>query len=108
MKGANVAISTFGLPSLSFCQCASPPSPRHDTIPMPVISASRDASATGRLQLQEADARGGVADVAGHVGIWKIDHAEGEYGVADALAVHLDERLGDGVAGAFVLQRGGD
>ena len=45
-------------PASSACQCASGPSPRQETMPMPVIQASRAASAIGeRLHRQARCAR---------------------------------------------------
>ncbi len=43
MCGENDAQSTFGRPAMSPCQVASHPSPSVDTIPMPVIQASRSS-----------------------------------------------------------------
>ena len=76
MKGAKVVVSALGCASISFCQCAWGPSPRQETMPTPVIQASRAVSAIGRRLGRQADLVGGFAHPQLHFGIGKIEHAQ--------------------------------
>src|SRR6185503_11589847 len=102
-KGANVVASAPGCDAMNFCQCASAPSPRQETMPIPVIQASRGASAIRqRLAARQADRLGALAHLDRESRIGKFGHAERDGGVANGLAVAGDARLGHCVAGAFV------
>src|SRR3954462_13059298 len=92
-------------PLLSFCQWASGPSPRQDTMPMPVMQPSRAASVI-RHHLHRQAGRGGEFEhTAPDFGIGEFDHPKHDGGVPDYLAFVLALRLGDGKAGAFVSER---
>ena len=73
-------------PSINFCQCASGPSPSVETMPTPVIQASRCASAIGRRLGLQSDRRRDFAHPLGHVGVGEIEHAQRQRGIADELA----------------------
>ena len=76
MKGAKVAVSALGCAFISFCQCASGPSPRHETIPTPVIQTSRVLSAIGRHLGRKTNSLGGFAHPQLHLSIRKIEDAQ--------------------------------
>src|SRR5450756_1306760 len=108
MNGAKVAVSAPGCASISFCQCACDPSPRHETMPTPVIQASRAASAiSGRLDGKSYRCRP-VAHLPFHFRIGEIEHAQRQRGVANQFALGPDFRLDDRVAGPVMLQTGVD
>src|SRR5579885_1154007 len=108
MTGANVVVSALGCACISFCQCASGPSPSEETMPMPVIHTSRAPSAIGERLHWETDAFGGFAHALVHLGTRERHDAESECRVADRLAHGRNACIGDGVAGALVLKFCGD
>src|SRR5262249_19612235 len=101
-KGAKVSASTCTRRSQSPCQCASAPSPRQDTMPMPVIQVWCSASAMVERLHREFEDRRHLLHAGAELGIRKFDQAEGDLGVADALAVAADVGLSDREARAFV------
>src|SRR4051812_44174618 len=108
MNGANIAISAAGFASSSFCQWASAPSPRQETMPIPVIQASRAPSAIRRRPHRVSNFCGGVAHAASHLGIGEGQDTEREGGVAHGLAVCGDAGFGHGVTRTVMVQLGGD
>src|SRR5436309_8271215 len=84
-------------------QCASMPSPRLLTIPMPVIQTSR-ASAMGEHFHGERDLRGDILHAGAERRVRKFDQAECELGAAHRLALTADLRLRDGEARTVVHQ----
>ena len=82
------------------------PSPRQETMPMPVIQASRGASAMGQRPHREFEDRGHLLHAGAELGVRKLDQPERDLGVAGELAVAPDLGLGDRVARAFVQQLG--
>src|SRR6476661_4284453 len=98
--GANAAVSAVdGLARPS--QCASMPSPRQLTIPMPVIQTSR-ASTMGEHFHGERDLRGDIFHAGAERGIGKLDQAESQLGTAHRLSLTLDVGLGDRITRAVV------
>src|SRR5262249_9861491 len=81
-------------------------SPRQDTMPMPVIQASRGASAMSEGPHRELEDRGHLLHVGAEFGVGEFNQPERDLGVAGELAVAPDVGLGDGVARAFVQQLG--
>src|SRR5262245_14045382 len=103
-KGGNAVVSACGLPELRPCQCASSPSPRQETMPMPVMKASRPASAMDGSLDRQSDFLGDSLHAGAKFTFGKVDHAERDLGVADRLAVAFDLGLGHGEAGSLVDQ----
>src|SRR5574340_525529 len=104
-NGANVTVSAAGFPSFSFCQCASGPSPRLDTIPMPVIHASRAASAIGqRLVVREANRSRTSAHFGGKARIGEFGNAEGYRRITHRFSIAGDARVGHGKTGAIMCE----
>src|SRR5262245_39762403 len=106
--GANRVASALGRPSMSRFQCASGPSPRHETMPIPVIRTLRAASAIGARLGRELDPvrpffHAGAELVAG-----KLHHLEGDVGAADLFFVDRDARLGHRISRAFMNELGGE
>src|SRR5258708_3491387 len=90
IRGAKLVRFGCGRPEFSASQWASGPSPRHDTMPMPVIQASRVASAIdGRLKRQ-SDAGCGFFHGGAEAGVAERHEPEGDVGAADQLAVGHD------------------
>src|SRR5262244_3022678 len=83
------------------CQCASAPSPRQDTMPMPVIQASRGASAMSEGPHRELKDRGHLLHAGAEFSVGEFNKPERDLGIAGELAVAPDVGLGDGVARAF-------
>src|ERR1700722_11622427 len=111
-KGAQVVTSAGRGAALRPCQCACGPSPSVDTMPTPVIQASRGRSAAGsaigqRLH-REGERGGGFFHVLAELRVRELDHAERDLRVAGELAVEADLGLGAREARAFMLERGGE
>src|SRR5450759_2209800 len=104
MNGAKVAVSALGCASISFCQCACAPSPRQETMPTPVIQASRAALDISACLDAKSDSCGGVAHPFNHFGIGEIDNTKRQLGVANQFAIGPDFRLGDREAGSVMFQ----
>src|SRR6187551_1469370 len=102
MHGANVI--SLGATGTAFrpLQCASRPSPRLDTMPMPVITTSRRTSAIGERFHRKFEAGGCLFHHLAECGIGKWHDAKRQFCIAGRLAVHPNERLGDGVTGTVV------
>src|SRR5665213_2073856 len=107
-KGAKVAVSATGCAAISFFQCASGPSPKLETMPMPVIQASRGASAIGGCFRVQPESDGCFAHIGRHRRIGEIENAESDGRVADRLAGPFDFRVCDGKTGTVVHELRGD
>ena len=84
------------------CQCASRPSPRHETMP---IAGDPDLARVSHWRAPPSGNAMSAATfsmLARKLGLGKFDQAERELGVADRLAVAPDLGLGDREAGAVV------
>src|SRR5512143_1079468 len=101
-NGAKLVVSAWGCASVSFCQCASGPSPRHETIPIPVIQTSRALSAIGRHLGREADSSSGFAHPLLHFIVGKIENAKRQCGIADRLAAERNTCVRDRIAGTLM------
>src|SRR3984957_4491551 len=108
MNGAKRSVSMARLFSAKPCQCGSSPSPRQETMPMPVIQAARGLSTMGERLHGETDARRHLLHVGAQARVGERHDAQGELGIAGCLAADRDRGLGDGEPGAIVQQRGGD
>src|SRR5471030_1857419 len=106
--GGNFVASAPGCASISFCQCASGPSPRQETIPIPVIQASRSTLAIGGYLDRQSNPRGGLTHPPAYFFAGEFKHAQCERGVADDLAVNRDAGLGNGVARSIMHQARAD
>src|SRR3954466_4364063 len=106
--GANRLSSTLIFFSFSASQCASSPSPSEETMPMPVIQTSlapADLCSVMRYRLQwEADLVGLRVHVHAQGRVREGGKAEGEFSAALQLLADAYLGLGDGKAGAFVLE----
>src|SRR5689334_25315149 len=101
-KGAKLVSSMTVSPALSFCQWASSPSPRQDTMPIPVMQPSRAASVIRGDLHRHADVRSQLQHTAFELVVGEIDNAKHDGSVAHDLAVNLGPCLGYSEAGAFV------
>src|SRR6516162_3578517 len=93
-------------PALSACQCASGPSPRQDTMPMPVIHASRVLSPMGERLARELEECRHFLHAGAKVRIGTFHEPEGHLGVAGKLVLAANIRLGDGEARTLVHELG--
>src|SRR5258708_31471208 len=109
-KGAQVARSARRGGAPRPCQCASGPSPNVETMPMPVIHASRAVSAAvstiGRRPEREGDRGGGLFHVLAEFLVGEFDDPEGDLRIAGELAAVADLGLGACQTRAFVHERG--
>src|SRR5689334_21043766 len=108
MNGGNDSASITGLFSENPCQCASGPSPRQDTMPIPVIQASRGASAIRLRFHRKTDPRRHLFHGGAQARIGERHDAQRQLGLASRLAGDRDRGLRHGEAGPFVQHRGGD
>src|SRR4030081_3030495 len=83
------------------CQCACAPSPRHETMPTPVMQTSRAVSAmirhlggarAGELLHREGERGRGLLHVLAEFRVGEFDDPEHELGVAGELAFVADLR----------------
>src|SRR5258708_2456511 len=99
-------------PAFSASQCASSPSPREETMPIPVIQTSLAPADFGsvldsvmRHRLQwEADLVGHRVHVHAQGRVGEGGKAEGEFSAALQLLADTPLDLGDGKTGTFVLE----
>src|SRR5215216_3922144 len=101
-------VSAQGRACISRCQCASGPSPRHETRPMPVTRTARAASAIRRRLYGDLQTLAPFLHAGAELLIGKIRHLEGDLRVADGFAVDRDASRRHGIARAFVHQLGGN
>src|SRR6516225_3698568 len=102
MYGAKRSSSRSSRPSAKPCQCASAPSPRQDTIPIPVIQTSRGTSPmSDRLDRELEDLRH-LLHAGAEVGAGEFHQPKCDLGVADQLAFAADVGPCDGKARALV------
>src|SRR5580700_2466963 len=105
-NGAQVARSAGRGGAARPCQCASDPSPSVETMPMPVIHASRVASAVGstigRRPQREGEGGRGLFHVLAKLLVGEVDHPERDLGIAGELAAVADLRLGARIARALM------
>src|SRR4051812_1525140 len=93
MNGVKFLSSIIVSPADSFCQCASRPSPRQETMPIPVMTPSRAASVIGDHVHREAQLARKLEHFTFEFGLGEIDDAERDGGIAGDLAVELALRL---------------
>src|SRR5581483_3414165 len=93
MYGAKDVASAAGGAAFSPCQCASIPSPRQETRPMPVIRLSRASDMRQGLH-RKGDFGGELFHVGPKVRIGEFDDTEGELRAGDELALVTDLGLG--------------
>src|SRR5271166_1826107 len=104
--GAKLLVSRQRRPSFKPCQCVSAPSPRQDTIPMPVIQTSRGASGIGESPDRELEDCRHFLHVGAELGARELHQPENNLGGAYGLVVAANVRLGDGEAGSFMQELG--
>src|SRR5882757_11473697 len=102
MQGAKRFSSMLMRRALRASQCASSPSPREDTIPMPVIQASFGSVMRHRL-LRKADLVGHRVHISAQVGIGEGNMAEGQVRAALQLGTNARFRRRDRKTRTFVL-----
>src|SRR5260370_40604709 len=111
-KGAQVTASAGPGAALRPCQCACGPSPRLETMPTPVIQASRAVSAAvspiGQRLHREGERGCGLFHVLAKFLIREFNDTERDFSVASELAAVSDFRLGTRKARSLMAQRGGD
>src|SRR5262245_55559087 len=83
----------------------SAPSPRQETMPIPVIHVSRRASAIGGRLYRQTDTACDLLQIAEELLIGKRHQPERNLGIANQPVVAFDFRLRDRKAGAFMLER---
>src|ERR1043166_327889 len=88
---------------MSRCQWASGPSPRHETMPMPVMTASRASAMARDLERERELVRPGM-HVRAELLVRERHGAESDLGFAHRLAVAGEPRLGHREARALVHQ----
>src|SRR5215471_1997443 len=107
-NGANDSASITRLFSAKPCQCASSPSPRHDTMPMPVIQASRGASAIRQRFHRKSDPFRHLFHGGAQSRVGERHDAERELRLAGQLSVDGDRRFRHGEARSLVQHLGVD
>src|SRR6516165_11690698 len=96
MQGANRSRSSSSRPSVKPCQCASAPSPRQDTIPIPVIQTSRGTSAMRDRLDRKLEDLCHLLHAGAKFGAGEFHQAKCDLGVADQLIIAADVSLGHG------------
>src|ERR1700720_2134809 len=108
-KGAQVTASAGPGAALRPCQCACGPSPRLETMPTPVIQASRAVSAAvspiGQRLHREGERGRGLFHVLAEFLVREFNDTERDFSVASELAVVSNFRLGPRKTRAFMAQR---
>src|SRR5438132_8029218 len=85
----------------------SRPSPRQETMPMPVIQVWPASGMCWRLA-RECDRLRDLLHAGAELRRGELDQPEGDLGIAHELAPDLDLRLGHGVTRALVQERGAE
>src|SRR5262249_45675725 len=102
MQGANCSRSTLSRPSVKPCQWASAPSPRQDTIPIPVIQTSRGTSSMSDRLDRKLEGLRHLLHAGAKFGVGEFNQPECDLGVADHLTIAAGVSHGHGEAGALV------
>src|SRR5579883_128819 len=111
-NGAHDLVSAGPGGELRPCQCAWSPSPSVDTMPIPVIQASRSAgvafSAIGWLLHREGEGGCRPLHMRAEFLVGEFDHPEGDLGIAGELAAVVDLGFGSREPRSFMQECCGD